>query len=104
MQSSGEVYTYNIFQVRGYQKIRTMKNEYTCGKKHFENSLGKPPKVTHEPITKFISNKLDIKIGQFTQEELHSVLRKIKNRKEAGLDEILPEVWKTRDFDDIQFR
>ena len=35
-------------------------------KQHFENFLGKPPKVTHEPITKIISNKLDIKLGQFT--------------------------------------
>ena len=37
----------------------------------------------------------------FTKEELDSVLRKIKNRKAAGLDEIPPEVWKTRQFDDI---
>ena len=35
------------------------------------------------------------------QEELDSVLRKIKNRKAAGLDEILSEVWKTREFDYI---
>ena len=69
--------------------------------KHFENLLGNSPKVTHEPITKIISNQLDIKLGQFTQEELDSVLRKIKKRKVAGLDEIPPEVWKTREFDDI---
>ena len=35
------------------------------------------------------------------QEELNSVLRKIKNRKAAGLDEIAPEVWKTREFNNI---
>ena len=35
------------------------------------------------------------------QEELDSVLRKIKNREAAGLDEIPPEVWKTREFNDI---
>ena len=40
----------------------------------------------------------------FTHEELDSVLRKIKNRKAAGLDEIPPEVWKTRKFDDILLR
>ena len=62
-------------------------------KQHFENLLGKPPKVTHETITKIISNQLNIKLGQFTQEELDSVLRKIKNRKAAGLDEIPAEVW-----------
>ena len=70
-------------------------------KEHFENLLGNPPKITHEPITRIISKQLDIKLGPFTQEELDSVLRKIKNRKAARLDEIPPEVWKTRQFDDI---
>ena len=73
-------------------------------KQHFENLLGNPPKITHEPITRIISKQLDIKLGPFTQEELDSVLRKIKNRKAAGLDEIPPEVWKTRQFDDILLR
>ena len=36
-------------------------------KQHFENLLGKPPKVMFEPITKIISNQLDIKLGQFSQ-------------------------------------
>ena len=49
--------------------------------------------VMHEPIMRIISKQLDIKLWQFTQEELDSVLRKIKNRKAAGLDEIPPEVW-----------
>ena len=71
--------------------------------KHFENLLGNSPKVTHEPITRIISKQLDIKLGPFTQ-ELDSVLRKIKNRKAAGLDEIPPEVWKTRQFDNILLR
>ena len=73
-------------------------------KQHFENLLGNLPKITHEPITGIISKQLDIKLGPFTQEELDSVLRKIKNRKAAGLDEIPPEVWKTRQFDDILLR
>ena len=30
--------------------------------------------------------------------------RKIKNRKAAGVDEIPPDVWKTKEFDDILFR
>ena len=51
-----------------------------------------------------ISKQLDIKLRPFTQEELDSVLRKNKNEKAAGLDEIPPEVWKNREFDDIQFR
>ena len=73
-------------------------------KQHFENLLGNPPKITHEPITRIISKQLDIKLGPFIQEELDSVLRKIKYRKAAGLDEIPPEVWKTRQFDDILLR
>ena len=73
-------------------------------KQHFENLLGNLPKVTHEPITSIISKQLNIKLGPFTQEELDSVLRKIKNRKAAGLDEIPPEVWKTRQFNDILLR
>ena len=47
-------------------------------KQHFENLLGNPLKVTHKPITKIISKQVDIKLGPFTQEELDSVLRKIK--------------------------
>ena len=73
-------------------------------KQHFENLLGNPPKVTHETITRIISKQLDIKLGPFTQEELDSVLRKIKNRKTIGLDEIPPQVWKTKQFDDILLR
>ena len=60
-------------------------------KQHFKNLLGKHPKVTHEPIPKIIRNQLGIKLGQFTQEESDSVLRKTKNRKAAGFDEIPPE-------------
>ena len=73
-------------------------------KQHFENLQGNPPKVTHEPITRISSKQLDIKLGPFTQEELDSVLRKIKNRKVARLDEIPSEVWKIRQFDDILLR
>ena len=72
-------------------------------KQHFENLLGNPPKITQEPITRIISKQLDIKLGPFTQ-ELKSVLRKNKNEKAAGLDEIPPEVWKTRQFDNILLR
>ena len=58
----------------------------------------------NEPITRIISKQLDIKLGPFTKEELDSVLRKIKNRKAWGLDEIPSEVLKTRQFDDILLR
>ena len=72
-------------------------------KQHFKTLLGNPLKVTHEPITTIFSKQLDIKLGPFTK-ELESVLRKIRNWKVAGLDEIPPEVWKTRQFDDILYR
>ena len=38
------------------------------------------------------------------QEELDSVLRKIKSRKTAELDEIPTEVWTSKEFDDILIR
>ena len=63
---------------------------------HFENLPRKLSKVTDEPTTRIINKQLDVKLGQLTQEELDSVLRKMKHRKAAGLDEIPPEVWKTR--------
>ena len=61
-------------------------------KQHFENLLGNPQKVTHEPFPRIICKQLDIKLGPFTQEELYTVLRRIKNIKAVGLDEIPPEV------------
>ena len=72
-------------------------------KQHFENLPRNPLKFTHELIARIISKLLDIKLGQFTQ-EVDSVLRKIKNRKAAGLDEIHTEVCKTRQFNDILVR
>ena len=36
--------------------------------------------------------------------ELEVVLKKVKGRKAAGLDEVPPEVWKSRKFDDILLR
>ena len=47
-------------------------------KQHFKNLLWNPP---NEIITRINSKQLDIKLGPLTQEELDSVLRKIKNRK-----------------------
>ena len=73
---------------------------YTCGNSISRIYSPPTPKVTHEPITRIISKQLDIKLGPFTQ-ELNSVLRKIKNRKAAGLDELPPEVLKAREFDDM---
>ena len=53
---------------------------------------------------RIISKQLDTKLGQFTQKELDSVLRKIRNPKAALLDERLSEICKTREFDRILLR
>ena len=90
--------------VKAKLKAANQQERIKLWKQHFENLLGNPPKITHEPITRIIGKQLDIKLGPFTQEELDSVLRKIKNRKAAGRDEIPPEVWKTRQFDNILLR
>ena len=90
--------------VKAKLKAANQQERIKLWKQHFENLLGNPPKVTHKPITRIISKQLDIKLRPFTQEELYSVLRKIEIRKAAGLDEIPPEVWKTRQFDDILLR
>ena len=90
--------------VKAKLKAANQQERIKLWKQHLENLQGNSPKVTHEPITRIISKQLDIKLGPFTQGELDSVLRKIKNRKAAGLDEIPPEVRKTRQFDDILLR
>ena len=84
-------------------KAANQKERIKLWKQHFENLLGNPSKITHEPIPTIISKQLDIKLGPFTQAELNSVLRKIKNRKAAG-GKIPPEVRKTRQFDDLLIR
>ena len=61
------------------QKLKTtnQQEQIKLWKEHFQNLLGNPPKVIHEPITRIISKQLDIKLGPFTLEELDTVLRKI---------------------------
>ena len=61
-------------------------------KEHVKNLLRNSSKVTNKPITKIINSLQDIKLWQFMEEELNVVLTKIKSRKAAGLDKILPEV------------
>ena len=70
----------------------------------FQEFILKTSITYDELITKIISYQIDTKLGQFTQEEFDLILRKIKNRKAVGCDEIPPEGWKTRKFDDILLR
>ena len=69
-------------------KLKAASQQEKLWKQHFENLLGNPP------ITRIISKQLNIKLGPFTKEKLDSVLRKIKNRKAAGLDEIPPQKYR----------
>ena len=66
-------------------------------KQHFENLLGNPPKITHEPITRIISKQLDIKLGPFTQEELESTEKDIETRLTKAWTAInrLSIIWKS---------
>ena len=62
---------------RAKLKVTTQEERIHMLKQHFENLLGKPPKVTDELITKIIRNQQDIKLGQFTQDKFDLVQRKI---------------------------
>ena len=70
--------------VKAKLKAANQQERIKLWKQHFENLLGNPPTVTHEPITRIISKQLDIKLGPFTQEELDSVLKKLKIGKLQG--------------------
>ena len=82
-------------------KANSQEEKIQMWKEHFKNLLADSLKVIDKLITKIIHGQLDIKPGQFTEEELDVKLTKIKNRKVTGLDKILPRVWKTRKFVDL---
>ena len=63
--------------------------------KHFSLLLGKNLITTNQDIVKILDKELQIEQNPFTIEELGMVLRKTKQNKTAGLDEIPAEVWKT---------
>ena len=44
-------------------KARNQQERIKLWKQHSENLLGNPPKVKHEPITRIISENLDIQLG-----------------------------------------
>jgi exonuclease III len=70
-------------------------------KEHFQNLLGKAPVVSDRPIETIIDHKLNIKLGNFTLNELTLVLKKLKKGKAAGLDDVPPEAWKMEEFNGI---
>ena len=50
-----------------------------------QHLLGKLPEVKHELLAKIIYNQVDIKVGQFTPEELDQYKEKLKIGKQQGL-------------------
>ena len=56
---------------------------------HFKNLLENIPEVTDKPTDKIIYSQ-DTKLEHFVEEELDAILKKIKSRKAASLDEIPP--------------
>ena len=70
-------------------------------KEHLKNLHGKHLEIKDKPSEEIIHSQLDIKLGHLTKDKLGAVLKTVESRKAAGLDEITPEVWKTRKFDDI---
>ena len=72
---------------------------------HFQELLGSQLNNTDdddddEEILQ-IHNKLNIKIGLFTIQELNNATKSIYNGKACGLDEIPAEVWKLTEFQNI---
>ena len=45
-------------------------------KAHYKNLLRNPPKITDKLIQKITNGQLDIKLGQFSEEELDTVWKK----------------------------
>ena len=82
------------------QKLPAMKKDIWDGKNISRICLETPLKSLIQLSRKYF-HQLDIKLGQFTEEELYVVLTKIESRETTGLDEIPSLVWKTRKFDDI---
>ena len=86
---------------RAKLKAARQKEQTQMWKEHFKNLPGNSPKVTDKPFTKIINCQLDIKLGQFTEEEINVAETKILSRKAASLNEIPAIVWKTWKFDDL---
>ena len=62
-------------------------------KEHFKNLLENPPEIIDSSIQNIINGQLDVKLGQFMEEELDAVLKKkIKNSIAVGFDNLPSEV------------
>ena len=77
-----------------------------------EKSLSTTPRQSTISIPTLLTNddeittlhgldQLDIKTGQFSETELNKALKKVKNGKSPGLDGVPPEMWKTKNFNNV---
>ena len=59
--------------------------------------------VSDSTIEKVIEHELEIKTGPFNELELDLVLKKLKNKKAAGLDGIPSEGWKLENLNTFYY-
>ena len=71
--------------------------------RRFQESVRKTSWNHWQTYPKIIDGQQDIRLRQFTEVGLETVLKK-KSRKSIGLDEIPAELWTTRKYDDILLR
>ena len=57
------------------KSCRPKKERSQKWKKLSQNLLKNPPEITDKPIPKIINRQVEIKLGQFTEEELDRVLK-----------------------------
>ena len=80
---------------RSILKGKTQEERLTQWKDHFTNLLGQAPVITEAPTEQIFMEELQIQQGDFTLQELNTVIKKQPNNKACGLDEIPGEAWKT---------
>ena len=82
-------------------KASSEQERLSLWKEQFQNLPGKATVVSDSPVETINDHEFLIKLGNFTLDELSPVLKKLKNGKAAGLDDVPPEAWKSEKFNDI---
>ena len=80
---------------KGVIRADSNKDRVENWKARFSNLLGQPTEVTDCSIRPKVDRMLEISTEDFTIGELQSCIKSLSNNKAAGLDQILPEVWKS---------
>ena len=88
---------------QGILKGKTKEDRLNSWHKHFQSLLGKEPVRAEEEHTEMdpVLQNIHVEDGNFTLEELKKAKKSLKDGKQAGPDNIPPEVLKNCDFDDI---